>query len=132
MHTIKVDDDIFAYLQARGRPFVDEPNDVLRRELLGDDPSEPVVAKPSRRPGSLMSLLRAGLIAADDKLIYIQPRRHNVFHASVTADGWITVDGTDYDKPTPSLRECVGTAINGWLWVHEPTGKTLDQLRKEI
>ena len=34
MPTIEVDDDVFAYLESRGRGFGDTPNSVLRRELL--------------------------------------------------------------------------------------------------
>lgn len=33
MPTIRVDDEVYAALQRKGVPFVDSPNDVLRREL---------------------------------------------------------------------------------------------------
>ncbi len=33
MPTIRIDDEVWAALQKRARPFVDAPNDVLRREL---------------------------------------------------------------------------------------------------
>lgn len=35
MHGIEVDDEVYRYLQRRARAFVDTPNTVLRRELLG-------------------------------------------------------------------------------------------------
>jgi hypothetical protein len=33
MPTIRIDNDVWRYLQSKGRPFEDSPNDVLRREL---------------------------------------------------------------------------------------------------
>lgn len=33
MPTIRIDDDVWRYLQDRAKPFEDTPNDVLRREL---------------------------------------------------------------------------------------------------
>jgi negative regulator of replication initiation len=33
MRTIRVDDDVWRFLQSRAKPFEDSPNDVLRREL---------------------------------------------------------------------------------------------------
>jgi len=49
-HTsIQVDADVFAFLQKHARPFVDTPNDVLRRLLLGvpEDPTSPEVRMPA-------------------------------------------------------------------------------------
>jgi hypothetical protein len=37
MHQIEVDDDVFSYLKIKAEPFIDSPNDVLRRELLWDN-----------------------------------------------------------------------------------------------
>lgn len=42
MHTIEIDDDVLSYLKSRAEPFVDNPNTVLRRELL----SEPKRGRP--------------------------------------------------------------------------------------
>lgn len=36
MHRIEVDDEIFHYLKKKAEAFVDTPNTVLRKELLGD------------------------------------------------------------------------------------------------
>lgn len=36
MRSVEVDDEVFGFLQAHGRAFVDTPNAVLRRLLLGD------------------------------------------------------------------------------------------------
>jgi hypothetical protein len=43
MPVIRIDDEVWKYLQQRARPFVDSPNDVLRRLLgLSDGPSSQV------------------------------------------------------------------------------------------
>ncbi len=133
MHNIKVDDDVFAHLQQLAKPFVDQPNDVLRRELLSNTPPIPApAAMPSRRPGALMTFVETGSITQGDPLSFTQPRRKVTHRATVTADGWIAVEGGgEYDAPSPALKECVGHDINGWNWVHDPSGRTLNTLRNE-
>jgi negative regulator of replication initiation len=44
MPTIRIDDDVWKFLQSKAKPFEDTPNDVLRRELGLD---EEVVIQPS-------------------------------------------------------------------------------------
>ena len=65
-HRIEVDEDVMGYLKSKAEAFVDDPNSVLRRELLGR--SEKVAPpKSSTRPVVLYSdmpgrlpLLRSG------------------------------------------------------------------------
>lgn len=38
MHTIEVDEEVFAYLKSKAEPLVDDANKVLRRLLLKDRP----------------------------------------------------------------------------------------------
>lgn len=138
MRTIKVDDEVFAYLQSKARPFVDEPNDVLRRELLGDGrvtTEVGVTELPARRPGALARIIQAGLMSEGDRLTYTQPRRGQTYHAVITADGWIVVDGLPdepFNSPSPALKHCVGHEINGWNWLHEPTGRPIWEFRDEV
>lgn len=47
-HTIEIDDELFAWLESRARPFVDRPLDVLRREL-GLEPALPAGTLPTGR-----------------------------------------------------------------------------------
>ena len=134
MHTIKVDDDVFTYLQRLARPFIDQPNDVLRRELLASKTSTAnvPVSSPPRRPGALMSFIAAGAVAPGDALKFTQTRKKVTYLATVTSDGWIAVDGGgEHDAPSPALKECVGHDINGWNWLHVESGKTLNTLRNE-
>jgi hypothetical protein len=42
VHQIEIDDEVFAYLKAKAEAFVDTPNSVLRRELLGGRPGRKV------------------------------------------------------------------------------------------
>ena len=46
MHQIEVDDEVLGYLKANAEAFVDSPNSVLRRELLGRRPGRKA-GKPS-------------------------------------------------------------------------------------
>lgn len=53
-HRIEVDDEVMGYLKSKAEAFVDNPNSVLRRELLGmaDKVAPPI---PSNRPPVLYS-----------------------------------------------------------------------------
>jgi len=56
MHQIEVDDDVMTYLKSKAEAFVDNPNSVLRRELLGQRTPTPTQAAPvKRRPSVLYS-----------------------------------------------------------------------------
>lgn len=123
---IEVDDEVYAVLKREAEPFVDTPNDVLRRLLLGEEP-EPTPGKP----GDLMPLLQAGRLRAGDRLIHHQPRKGRTFTAEVTEDGYIKLeDGRKFAAPSPALVACVGSQINGWgQWMVERTGGPLQDLR---
>ena len=53
MPTIRTDEEVFEYLQARAKPFVDTPNGVLRRLFGMDDSVEPSEPSPSPTRGRL-------------------------------------------------------------------------------
>lgn len=60
--SIEIDDEVFELLGKRARPFVDSPNDVLRR-LLGLDDESPLVRSGSaanREPETIDSAQNAG------------------------------------------------------------------------
>jgi len=40
MPTIRIDQDVWTFLQSKAKPFEDSPNDVLRRELGLDSPAQ--------------------------------------------------------------------------------------------
>lgn len=133
---IEVDDEVFAFLQQHCEPLVDTPNDVLRRLLLsgGSEEAPETDAIPRkrllRRPGALLPLINAGILAPGDLLRHEQPRRHMVHEATVTARGWLKLtDGRSFPTPSRALAEQTGTTINGWNYVHVPSGKPLHTLR---
>ncbi|MFC7976474.1 hypothetical protein ACFUT3_14720 [Streptomyces cinereoruber] len=132
MRRIEIDDEVFSYLQSRSEPLIDTPNDVLRRELLGDSrPSSEAVRK--RRPGGLAPLIEAGLVSAGDVLEHHQSRLKRTHTATVTADGWIEIpDGRAFSRPSPALKAQTHTVINGWgQYTHVPSGRKLQELREE-
>lgn len=126
--SIEVDEEVFAALEREAIPFVDTtPNDVLRRLLLAGTPN-PLAGKS----GDLMPLLDAGRLRAGDRLVHHQPRKGRTFTAEVTADGHIQLpDGRRFAAPSPALRACVGSEINGWgQWEVERTGQRLQDIRR--
>jgi hypothetical protein len=126
LRKIEVDDEVFTLLQREAVPFVDTtPNDVLRRKLLGQTPLA------SGRQGDLMPLIDAGRLKPGDRLVHHQPRKGRTFTAEVTSDGHIQLDdGRKFAAPSPALKACVGSEINGWYqWTVERTSQPLQELR---
>jgi hypothetical protein len=137
--TIEVDDEVFAFLQQHCEPLVDTPNDVLRRLLLSEEPVGPKTetATPLRRlpkrPGALLPLIKAGIVAAGDVLRHEQPRRRMVHEVAVTERGWLKLaNGKSFSTPSRALAEQTGTTINGWIYVHLRSGRPLYELRAEV
>src|SRR4051794_31170262 len=85
--TIRVDDDVYTWLQERAKPFVDTPNSVLRRELGVGVGTAPAVRADGRAAGELAPLLLAGELRPGDELVW--QRRQVTHRAVVTADGWL-------------------------------------------
>ncbi|WP_262285940.1 hypothetical protein [Micromonospora sp. MA102] len=136
MRRIEIDDDVYAELERNVKGF-EQPNDVLRRMLLGKSrptpgsPGVPSAAAPSI-PGALSDLIAQGFVKAGDTLRHVQVRKGRRFAATVERDGWIRTDIGRYREPSPALGKLVGTSIDGWAyWIHDPTGKSLRQLRAE-
>lgn len=121
--TIDVDEEVFAALAREAIPFKEPtPNDVLRRLVLSETPGT-----PAGKPGWLMPQLEAGLLIAGDRLVHVQPRKHQSFTAEVTADGYVQLtDGSKFATPSGAFEACAGFPANGWdRWTVERTGKPL-------
>lgn len=140
MPQIDIDDEVFAILQSQAEPFVDTPNDVLRRlvGLAPDAPNgngthtklKPIKRYRNRKRGDLMTLIETGALEVDDLLIY-QKRTGEEFRGTVTNDGWIEAIGTTYYSPSGALKQLVGYEVNGWKhWTVARTGKLLDDYRE--
>lgn len=93
----------------------------------GVRPADPVHAEPSVTVRGTrwavtvagtplpMPLLEGGRLRAGDRLIHHRPRRNRTFTAEVTEDGYIRLEnGSEFVKPSPALRACVGNEVNGW------------------
>ncbi|GAA3562493.1 hypothetical protein GCM10022197_17650 [Microlunatus spumicola] len=134
MRHIEIDEDVYAWLEARVRGF-ETPNDVFRREVLGLDtapattPADPI---PRIRQGALYGLIHAGLVEAGDELTCHRTRSGETYRATITEDGAIKTDLGVFTKPSPALKAFVGSEIDGWAnWMHVPTRERLRDLRAQ-
>ncbi|MFB9236289.1 hypothetical protein ACFFWC_12135 [Plantactinospora siamensis] len=133
MHRIEIDDEVYAVLEHNVKGF-EQPNDVLRRLLLGGSDGQGGGAPHTSLsvPGALADLISDGPIMPGDTLSHVQVRKGRSFTATVEADGWIKTDKGRYRKPSPALAALVDTSIDGWLnWRHDRSRKTLRELRAE-
>lgn len=133
MHSIKIDNEVYQYLEQRVEGF-EQPNAVLRRLLLPTvAPVEVPQPKPTAVPGRLLPLIEAGLISPGDLLSHHQVRKGREFGGVVDGRGWITTKVKSYREPSPALRGLVETQIDGWAnWTHVRSGKTLRELRDAL
>lgn len=80
-----------------------------------------------------MPLINAGVLAPGDVLRHEQPRRRMVHDVTVTPRGWLKLaDGRSFPTPSLALAEQTGTTINGWIYIHVPSGKPLHELRDQV
>lgn len=144
-HVIRVDDDVYAELQKRAQPFVDTPNDVLRRVLGLNAPGSertraltvrtepPVVSDVEHDRGALFDMVAAGKLAPGEKLVWERPRRGEHHTATVTAGGRLRLDDGDsppFKSPSGAAHSICGHPVNGWLqWRRERDGVLLQDLR---
>lgn len=83
--------------------------------------------------GELLLLIRHGMVTPGDRLRHDQRRKGAVFTGTVTASGGIQTAAGYFTAPSTALGRLIGTSVNGWrAWTHEPTGKTLAELRDLI
>ncbi|MBF6171803.1 hypothetical protein [Nocardia blacklockiae] len=150
-HTIVIDDEVFSMLVKHRQDF-EQPNDVLRRLLITGG-SESFRASSglgitggatesidsfghgveTGRPGRLVQLVKAGLVAAGDELRHDRVRSGQTLKATVTANGSLQTSQGFYDAPSPALRDLVGSQVDGWKnWVHVRSGKSLRELRDSL
>jgi hypothetical protein len=131
--TIRIDDEVYSWLQARAVPFNDTPNSVLRR-LTGLDEAEPLVTltkspiSSTASPGGSVrgsSGRRLPAASGDElrekwKIPAIQARFHHngTFYARLTRfpaalcdqDGYVVFDTEGQYHDSPYLR--VGKRVN--------------------
>lgn len=134
MRRVDIDEDVYAWLEARVRGF-ETPNDVLRREVLGlgpDSAAPEAEYVPRIRQGALYPLIQAGLVKAGDELECHRSRSGETFRGTITEDGAIRTELGCFSKPSPALKAFVGSEIDGWAsWMHVPTRTRLRDLRAQ-
>ncbi|MTD57827.1 restriction system modified-DNA reader domain-containing protein [Amycolatopsis pithecellobii] len=126
MPTIRVSDDVFDELQRRATPLVDTPDSVLRKAL-----GLPT-GKTAGKTGRLTPLLKSGVLAVEQQLIWRQKRLGQVQVASVTANGCLSLaDGRTAASPSAACAMLSGNkSYNGWKeWRRASDDKVLDELR---
>ena len=75
----------------------------------------------------------SGLVVPGDRLRHQKVRSGTEFQATVTGDGGLDTSAGHFRAPSPALSKLVGSSRNGWTdWTHEPTGKTLAELREML
>ena len=132
---IELHEDLDRELERLAVPFEDtSPVDVIRRLVNMPSPYAKPWYKGSQQDGHLLVLIRHGLIAAGDELVYERPRRGDSFTATVTDNGWLALsDGRKARSPSGAVMLLVGKTDNGFkVWRHIKSGKKLEELRAEI
>lgn len=115
MRTMRVDDEVYAWLEKQAVGF-DNPNSVLRRLAGLDDEREPSAG--DEKDGKLLPLIRAGRLKAGDTLTWHRPRKNETHRATVTERGCVRLtDGRVFTDPSPAAVALVGHQSNGWeVW----------------
>lgn len=126
-HTIVVDQEVYERLQAEAKPFVDNPNTVLRRLLdLGQEP--PAARRRSR--SSVAPLLAAGRLSPGQRLTWRRRNLGEAHTAYVTDDGYLRLeDGSIHHSPSGACEAVANCKINGWTAWHTDDGTVLAELR---
>lgn len=148
MVQIEIDEELYGFIEREARFDEGTPNEVLRRLVMGEGPDvkKPVTGRvltkhptgraltKKRLPGGLIKLVRQEVIQPGDQLAHTRKRSGETFTATVDEHGWVVLpEGERYQAPSPALRACVGSEVDGWAyWTHVRSGKTLRQLRQDL
>lgn len=131
---IDLPEDLYRQLERMAVPFEDTgPVDVIRRLVAASPYASSKRSSRATHDGFLISLVKGGLVAAGDELLY-QRRDGRSFTTTVTANGWIELgNGQVVRSPSAAIMALVGVTHNGFkAWRHVKSGKKLEELRAEI
>lgn len=87
------------------------------------------------RRGTLYPLLRAGLLKAGDGLVWVRPRRRELYRATVDTRGRVVLpDGQVFASPSGAAQAASSVrAYDGWMaWQVGEGGPFLADLRKSL
>ncbi len=127
MPSVPISDEVFAAIQRQAVPLVDTVDSVLRRVLGLDADQEP------GKTGKLLPLLRAGVLAPDDELVWRRTQLGEVHQAVVLATGCIRLaDGRVATSPSGACSALSNTSVDGWEeWRRASDDVRLDELRRQ-
>lgn len=131
---------VAVYEDADGRRFIDveaehEPNVRVATSAAAGPSGRTSVMHQGRRV-QVTDLIDAGLLVVGEALEFPRPRRDEIFHAIVEADGGIrTADGQVWPSPSRAAMSAANVpSYDGWhAWrVPRLSGIKLDQLRQRL
>lgn len=133
--TIRVDDEVYALLQARAEAFVDTPNTVLRRLLELEPAPRTTANRPRRGEGEgasrrLARMIHDGLLEQDEQLVWERRNSGTQHTARIGEDGRLHLDdGYVADSPSAAAKYLAGYEVNGWrVWKRASDGSSLREL----
>ncbi|MEV4251560.1 hypothetical protein AB0J52_00165 [Spirillospora sp. NPDC049652] len=129
MRSIRIDDEVYAWLEKQAVGF-DDPNSVLRRLAGLPAKAEPPAENgKDGEDGKLLPLIKAGSLKAGATLTWHRPRKNEIHYATVTDNGCIRLaDGRLFTDPSPAAVALAGHQNNGWnVW--EVNGVKLKDLK---
>lgn len=134
--TIRVDDEVYAFLQSRAEAFVDTPNRVLRRLLgLSGETTKTTANSPGQSgvPGKMQRLMRYRDLVPGEQLIWERTQQGVVHKATLTDSGALHLeDGRSFDTPSGAARHLAGYEVNGWrVWERARDQKSLEDVWQE-
>ena len=80
--------------------------------------------------GDLRDILNAGLLQPGEELT-CEPRKGELYRATLQADGKIRYNGTEFNAPTDWASNVAGNSRNGWRDIHA-RGKSLAEFRDQL
>jgi hypothetical protein len=123
MPNIRIDPEVYSYLQARGRPFVDTPNDVLRRLFQLDEGETKRPTATHTAPGG--QRMTRGTSGLDDPKRYLPSRVVTITGPDgVRIESGVRNDrGADFNQVQTDMARLVGSR-------NPATSRALNNLRE--
>jgi len=140
MKNIKIDEEVYTYLQKKAIVFEEEPNDVLRR-ILGlnqvNDPQKPshtLAEKTRKQPRTnLQEIVRAGLISDGQRLIFQHSGKRLPEYTATISEKSLHWRGKRYSMSALAgmALETIGLdgkSVRGPLFWFTESGKSIQEL----
>jgi hypothetical protein len=140
MRTIKIDNEVYSYLQKKAIAFEEEPNDVLRR-ILGlnqVNASQKQLPTPREKPRkqlitNLKDLIREGILAEGQRLVFRHSGKKLTEYTATISGKNLTWNGEHYSmsKLAGMALETIGLdgkSVRGPIFWFTEGGKSIKDL----